>query len=198
MLAALVTVNFVTVAVFVGGGGVLPPPQPIVKLRMQISPSPSAARYFLRPPGRKIRNSAAKPVPALSVHQPLAPAVEGVAFAGGMALASNIPSSRALEAVKVVDVAVTWQFKVPMTAEAPVTLIVNGEFGQVTPGGSVAAVAVITTLPVNPPLGVTVMVDAAIAPDVELSVSGVEVTATEPAAVTVTVAFAAPEEAEPA
>jgi hypothetical protein len=107
MTLPLVTVNFVTVAVLV----VPPPPllelHPIVKLSMQTSPNPSAARYFLRPPGRNIRNRAAKPVPALSVHHPLPDVVGGAAFAGGIAFASNIRSSLALEAVKVVEVAVT-------------------------------------------------------------------------------------------
>src|ERR1700693_4461693 len=98
MTFPLVTVNFVTVAVLV----VPPPPplelQPIVKLSMQTSPNPSAARYFLRPPGRNNRNSAAKPVPALSVHHPLPGVARGIALAGGIAIASKIRSPRALEA----------------------------------------------------------------------------------------------------
>src|ERR1700693_4244097 len=126
MTFPLVTVNFVPVAVLV----VPPPPplelQPIVKLSMQTSPNPSAARYFLRPPGRNNRNSAAKPVPALSVHHPLPDVVGGIAFA------SNIRSSRALEAVKVVEVAVTMHINWLATGVADTTLIVSGELGQVT------------------------------------------------------------------
>jgi hypothetical protein len=47
------------------------------------------------------------PFPALNVHHPLPDVVGGAAFAGGIAFASNIRSSLALEAVKVVEVAVT-------------------------------------------------------------------------------------------
>jgi len=83
-----------------------------------------------------------------------------------------------LEAVKVVEVTVTWQFNVPVTAVVPVTLIVSGEDGQVTPDGSVDAVT--TTFPVKPPLGVTVIVDPAAAPDAELNVSAVEATVNVP------------------
>src|ERR1700685_631228 len=97
---ALVTVNFVTVDVGGGGGGVVvpPPPHPSVKLSMQTRLRPIAARYRLRSPGRNSRNSAAKPVPALSVHHPLSP------FEGGVVFASNIRSGEALEAVRAVDV----------------------------------------------------------------------------------------------
>jgi hypothetical protein len=142
------------------------------------------------PPGRKKRNSAAKPVPALKAHQPLLLVVGGIGLVGGIAFASNIRSSRTLEAVKVLDVVATWQFSVPVTAEVPVTLIVNGELGHVTPGGREAAVAVTTTFPVNPPLGVTVMVDPAVPPVAEFSVNGVEVMATFPTDVTVSVSAA--------
>src|SRR5580658_5583902 len=80
------TVNFVTVVVGGGGGGggALPPPHPRVNLSMQPRPRPSAARYRLRPPGRKSRNSAAKPDPALSVHHPLSPLERGVVFASSI------------------------------------------------------------------------------------------------------------------
>jgi len=54
-----------------------PPPlllllHPSVKLSTQIRPRPSAVRYRFRP-GRNSRNIAARPVPALSIHQLLFP-----------------------------------------------------------------------------------------------------------------------------
>jgi hypothetical protein len=155
------TVNFVTVVVGGGGGGgdALPPPHPSVKLSMQTRPRPSAARYRLRPPGRKSRNSAAKPVPALSVHHPLSP------LEGGVDFASNIRSGEALEAVRVVDVASTEQLNCPVTADAPVTLMFSGDGVHVTPGVDVDAVT--PTVPVNPPLGVTVTVEFTLAPVVD-------------------------------
>jgi hypothetical protein len=58
------------------------------------------------------------------------------------------------------------------TGLAAVMLIVRGEFGHVTPGGRVAAVAVTTTGPVNPPVGVTVTVSGAAAPVAELRTNG--------------------------
>src|SRR5580658_4747436 len=152
------TVNFVTVDVGGGGGGVVvpPPPHPSVKLSMQRRPRPSAARYRLRPPGRKSRNSAAKPVPALSVHHPLSP------FEGVPVFASSIRSGKALEAVRVVDVASTEQLNCPLTAEAPGTLMFNGDGVHVTPGVDVDAVT--PTMPVNPPLGVKVTIAVWLAP----------------------------------
>jgi hypothetical protein len=168
----LVTVNFVTVAVLVT---TLPPPlelHPIVKLSMQTSPKPSAARYFLRPPGKNIRNSAAKPVPALSAHHPLPDVVGGAAFAGGIAFASNIRSSRALKAVKVVEVAVTMHINCAVAGVAAATLTFSGDGVQLTPGGSEAAVGVTATVPVNPPAGVTVTVAATAAPVAELRTKG--------------------------
>jgi hypothetical protein len=115
---------------------------------------------------------AAKPVPALRAHQPLPPVVGGIEFVGGIAFASNIPSSRAFEAVKDVEVAVTMQFNGIATGLAAVMLIFSGEFGQVTPGGNEAAVAVNVTMPVKPPEGVTVTVSGAAAPVAELSTNG--------------------------
>jgi hypothetical protein len=162
-----VTVNFVTVVIL--GGGITPPLLPLhpaVRPSMQTSPSPNAARYFLRPPGRNSRNSAAKPVPALSVHHPLPPIVGGTVFA------SSIRSSRALEAVKTVEVAVTEHMSWLVAAVAAVTLIFSGEGVQLTPGGKVAAVGVTATMPVNPPLGVTVTVSVDAAPVAELRING--------------------------
>jgi len=52
-----------------------PPPLPLhpsVKLTTQRRPRPNAARYFFLP-GRKSRNIAARPIPTLSIHQPLPP-----------------------------------------------------------------------------------------------------------------------------
>ena len=165
-LSAL-TVIWVVVGVGCGGGGALPPPpHPIVKLSMQISPNPSATRYFFRPPGRNNRNNAAKPVPALSVHHPLPGVV------GGIALASNIRSSRASEAVNVVEVAVTMHINWGATGVADTMLMFSGDGVQLTPGGSVAAVGVTATVPVNPPAGVTVTVSGTAAPVAELSTKG--------------------------
>src|SRR3977135_1195066 len=65
---------FTAIVVVVATGP--PPPElllhPIVKVRTQRRPSPNAARYFFCP-GRNSRNTAARPVPALSIHQPLPP-----------------------------------------------------------------------------------------------------------------------------
>jgi len=193
---ALVTVNLVTVGV--SGGGTTPPPAPLhpaVSPRMHTSPSPSATRYFLRPPGRKSKNSAAKPVPALSVHHPFRPVVGGTVFA------SSIRSSLALEAVRVVEAAVTEHISWPVAAVTPVTVMFSGDGVQVTPGGKVAAVGVTATMPVNPPLGVTVTVSGVAAPVAELRTNGCGAYDTVKfptcVAVTVTVALPAPDEADP-
>src|ERR1700720_2329917 len=168
----LVTVIWVVVAT----GGLVPPPltplHPRVMPRRHTRPSPSAARYFLRPPGRNIRKMAAKPVPALRAHQPLPPIEGGAVCVGGISFASYMRSSRSREAVWPVEVAVTWQFKVLATGFAAVMLMFSGEFGQVTPGGREAAVAVSVTWPVKPPEGVTVTVSGAAAPVVELRING--------------------------
>src|SRR5580693_3209183 len=182
---ALGTVNFVTVDV--GGGGALPPlPHPSVKLSRHTRPKPSAARYRLRPPGRKSRNSAAKPEPALSVHHPLSPLERGVVFA------SSIRSGEALEAVRVVDVASTEQLNCPVTADAPVTLMFNVDGVHVTPGTDVDALT--PTMPVNPPLGVTVTVEFTLAPVEELSVTALSATVKFPICACVTVTVVDPEE----
>jgi hypothetical protein len=67
-----------------------------------------------------------------------------------------------LEAVKVVDVAVTVHVSCPVTAVVPVTLKLSGEGEQVTPAG--IAEVVNATPPVNPPLGVTVTIVDWLAP----------------------------------
>jgi hypothetical protein len=94
----------------------------------------------------------------------------GIAFAGGIAWASNIPSPRALEAVNVVEVAVTMHINWLATAVADTTLMFSGDGVQLMPGGSVAAVT--ATTPVNPPAGVTVTVNGTAAPVAELSTKG--------------------------
>jgi hypothetical protein len=59
-----------------------------------------------------------------------------------------------------------------VAAVAAVTLIFSGEGVQLTPGGKVAAVGVTATMPVNPPLGVTVTVSVDAAPVAELRING--------------------------
>ena len=183
------TVNFVVVAT-----GPPPPPlplplHPIVKLSMQTRPKPSAARYFFRPPGRNSRNSAAKPVPALSAHHPL------LGVVGGTAFASSMPSVRALEAVKVVDVAVTARASVPVALPFAGGVIGAGAV-QVTPAGKVVGQTTVTG-ELNPFTEVTVIVEFTLAPVVEFKVTGVEDTVNVPGAFTVTVAFPAPDDVEP-
>jgi hypothetical protein len=77
-----------------------------------------------------------------------------------------------LEAVSVVDVAVTMHINWLVAGLADVTLTFRGEGVQLTPGGRLAAVGVTATVPVNPPVGVTATVSAAAAPDVELRTNG--------------------------
>jgi hypothetical protein len=60
----------------------------------------------------------------------------------------------------------------PVTAVAAVTLMFKGEGVQLTPDGKEAAVGVTATMPVNPPLGVTVTVSVEAAPVAELSTNG--------------------------
>jgi hypothetical protein len=96
--------------------------------------------------------------------------------------ASSIRVCGALAAVKVDDVARTEHVNVPVTADAAVTLMFNGEGMHVTPGVEVDAVT--ATGPVNPPLGdVTVTVDITPAPVAELSVTAVSATVKFPDAV---------------
>jgi len=174
---ALGTVNFVTVAIF--GGGTTPPPAPLhpaVRPSMQTSPSPSTARYFLRPPGRNSRKSAANPEPALSVHQPLL--LVGLELGSesvvgsGMALASSMWCSRKLEAVSVVEVAATWQLKVPVAVPFAGGVIAAGAV-HVTPGGRLVG-RVTVTGELKPLVEVIVIVDPAVAPVAEFNTSGVE------------------------
>jgi len=52
----------------------------------------------------------------------------------------------------------------------PVTLIPNGFGVQLTPGGKFAAAHVTLTIPVKPPVGVTVIVEVALLPAVTVAV----------------------------
>jgi len=72
----------------------------------------------------------------------------------------------------------------PVAAAALVTLIASGFGAQVTPGGKAVPAQVTLTLPVNPPLGVTVMVEEELAPAV--TTTGVAVTVKVPVVLAVT------------
>jgi len=147
-------VEFTVSCVVVATGAWVLLPQPSVKPRMQTSPSPSAARYrFL--PGRKSSTSAASPVPPLNVHQPLP-------LAGAALPADRTRSVGTSDAISEDEFAVVLTVNAPVAAAALVTLMFN--VPQVTPGGNVGQV--IATVPVNPPLGVTVIVDDPIPPAV--------------------------------
>jgi hypothetical protein len=100
-----------------------------------------------------------------------------------------------LEAVKVVDVASTEQLNCPVTAEAAVTLMLSGDGVHVTPGGRVDGVT--ATVPVNPPLGVTVTVEFTLAPVEEVSVTALSATVKFPTCACVTVTFTAVDGPDP-
>jgi hypothetical protein len=104
-----------------------------------------------------------------------------------------VRSAGAAEAVRVVDGAVTFTVNDPVTAAVPVTLIGSGLGEQVAPAGNAAAGHVTFTLPVNPPVGVTVMVDVPPAP--AATVTAVPPTVKLPLLVTVTVIAVALESA---
>ena len=72
----------------------------------------------------------------------------------------------------------------PVTGVLPVTAIVSGLGVHVTPGGNPVPAQLTCTLPVKPPLGVTVMVDIALLPAV--TVTGVAVRLKEPEETTLT------------
>jgi hypothetical protein len=69
-----------------------------------------------------------------------------------------------MEALVVGEGAATDTIKLPVTAAVPVTLIASGFGEHVTPGGRFAAGQVTLTVPVKPPLGVTVMADIPLLP----------------------------------
>jgi hypothetical protein len=78
-----------------------------------------------------------------------------------------VRSTGVTEAVIDEEFAVTATVRFPVTAAVPVTLIARGFGEQVTPGGKVVPDGqVIFTMPVKPPLGVTVIVDIALLPAV--------------------------------
>src|SRR5467141_1934614 len=78
-------------------------------------------------------------------------------------------SAGAAEAVSVVDGGATATVNWPVTAAVPVTLIASGFGEHVTPAGNPAAGQVTFTVLVNPPVGVTVMVDGPLAPAVAVT-----------------------------
>ncbi len=83
-----------------------------------------------------------------------------------------VRSVGAAEAVSVVEVAVTEAVRFADTGLALTTLMGAGAV-QVTPGGRLVPDGQTTvTVPVKPPLGVTVTADITLAPDVELSTTG--------------------------
>ena len=83
------------------------------------------------------------------------------------------------------DVACTEQLNWPVTAVVPDTVILSGDGVHVTPGADVDGVTI--TVPVNPPLGVTVTVEFAAAPVDELRVTAVSDTVKLPICACVTV-----------
>ena len=74
-----------------------------------------------------------------------------------------------MDALVVEEGAATATVKLPVTAAVPVTLITNGLGEQVTPGGKFAAGHVTLTMPVKPPVGVTVIVEVALLPAVTVA-----------------------------
>src|SRR5579859_1674427 len=99
-----------------------------------------------------------------------------------------------LEAVKAVEVASTEQLNCPVAADALVTLMLSGEGVQVTPG--VVVDGVTATVPVKPPLGVTVTVEFTAAPADELRVTALSDTVKFPTCAWVTVTVIGVETAE--
>jgi len=93
------------------------------------------------------------------------------------------------------EFAATATVKLLATGEALVTLIGKGFGEQVTPGGRFAAGQVTLTVPVKPPLGVTVIDDMPLLP--AATVTAAPLTVNEPVLFTVTVALPAPDEDEP-
>ena len=104
---------------------------------------------------------AARPVPPLSVHQPALALGEA-----GRLAARKLWGSVRFMAVMEEDGPVTLIVSWPGPFPPPVgTMTLRAE--QLTPGRVVPQV--IATLPVNPPLGVTVMVDVPVAPAVAVA-----------------------------
>lgn len=82
------------------------------------------------------------------------------------------------------DGAATWTVNEPVTGAVLVMEMVSGFGVQLTPGGNAVPEQVTCTLPVNPPAGVTVIVDTPLLPAV--TVTGVAVMLNEPEEVTLT------------
>jgi hypothetical protein len=93
-------------------------------------------------------------------------------------------SASAVVAVRVVDGAATATVNCPVAAAALVTLIASGFGEHVTPAGNPAAGQVTFTVSVNPPVGVTVIVEVPEAPAV--TVTALPPTVKLPGLVTVT------------
>ena len=89
-----------------------------------------------------------------------------------------------MEADNVVDGAATATVNAAVTGAVPATVIVSGFGVQLTPGGNPVPAQVSCTLPVKPPVGVTVTVDTPLLPAV--TVTGVAVMLNEPEEITLT------------
>ena len=122
---------------------------------------------------------------ALTPHRPLPPVVEG-----GNPAQYSLRSAGTTEALVVEEGAATAIVTVPVAADAVVTLI-EGAFGHETPGGKPAEGQVIATMPVKPPLGVTVTVDVPLPPAIAVAAPALTVNEPVVAEVTTTVVFPA-------
>jgi len=84
--------------------------------------------------------------------------------------AKSVGRAGAAEADSAVDGAATLIVKLPVPFAPPVGTVTTKGFGeQVTPGGSPAMGQVTFTLPLNPPVGVKVMVEVLLAPAVTVA-----------------------------
>jgi len=159
-----------------------PPPQPMAKLNAQsrLSPATLQCRFL---PGRNSSAIAATPMHPLMPHHPFPPCPETIPAAW------KSRSRLASDAERVADVArmatVIW----PVAPVLPFgTVIIKGEFGHETPGGS-ADGQLTVTCPVNPPLAVTVTVELWLAPVDEFNVTALSDTAIPGTIGAVTVKF---------
>jgi hypothetical protein len=127
----------------------LPPLHPSVKVSMQTSPSPSAARYFFLP-GRKSKNIDANPVPALSVHQPaIAPRFVGVLAAHKLLVTGA--------AIADIELSGSDSFIVSVPVVLPEEIVTGAHD---IPAGKLAVAGQFTvTAPVNPFFGVSVIME---------------------------------------
>ena len=123
---------------------------------------------------------ATNPMKALKPQHPLPPPESGTSAAH-----CCFRSVGSGEALVVEDGGSTATVKVPVTAAVPVTLIPSGFGVQCTPGGKLAAGHVTLTMPVKPPVGVTVLVEGPLLPVV--AVAAVPLMVNEPELETVTV-----------